>query len=75
MTKFRSNRKKFLQSIAENERQSGVKDKYLIRDLSEHQVLGVLWNIDDDAFGFRVALKIKPMIGKGVISVLSSVYD
>ena len=75
LTKFRSNCKKFLQSIAENERQSGVKDKDLIRDLPEHQVLGVIWNIDDNAFGFRVALKIKPMIGKGVLFVLRSVYD
>ena len=42
LTKFRSNRKRVLQSIAEKERQSGVKDKDLIRDLPVHQVLGVL---------------------------------
>ena len=75
LTKFRSNRQRVLQSIAEKERQSGVKDKDLIRNLPEHQVLGVLWNIEDDAFGFTVALKSKPMIGKGVLPVWSSVYD
>ena len=42
LTKFRSNRKRVLKSIAEKERQSGVKDKDLIRDLPVHQMLGVL---------------------------------
>ena len=38
-------------------------------------MLGVLWNIQDNAFGFKVALKIKPITGRGVLSVLSLVYD
>ena len=38
-------------------------------------MLGVLWNTEDDAFGFKVALKRKPMTRRGVLSVLSSVYD
>ena len=38
-------------------------------------MLGVLWNIEDDAFGFKVALKSKPMTRRGVSSVLGSVYD
>ena len=37
--------------------------------------MGVLWNIEEDAFGFKVALKSKPMTRRGVVSVLSSVYD
>ena len=38
-------------------------------------MLGVFWNIDDDAFGFEVALKSKPMTRRGVLPVLRSVYD
>ena len=38
-------------------------------------MLGVLWNIEDDAFGFKVALKSKQISRRGVLSVLSSVYD
>ena len=45
------------------------------KNLPEDEVLGVLWNIEDDAFGFKVALKRKPMTRRGVLSVLSSVYD
>ena len=37
-------------------------------------MLGVLWNIEDDSFGFKVALKSKPMTRRGVSSVLGSVY-
>ena len=38
-------------------------------------MLDVLWNIEDDAFGFNLVLKSKPMTRRGVLSVLSSVYD
>ena len=35
----------------------------------------VLWNIENDVFGFKVALKSKPMTRRSVLSVLSLVYD
>ena len=38
-------------------------------------MLGVLCNIEDEAFGFKVALKSKPMTRRDVLSVSSSVYD
>ena len=70
MAKFTRKRKKVLQSIPEKDRRSGVKDKDLVIDLPEDQVLGVFWNIEDDPFGFKVALKSKPMTRRGVLSVL-----
>ena len=73
LTKFKSNSQRVLQSIPEKDRRLGVKDKDLVRDLPEDEVLGVLWNIEDDAFGIKVALKSKPMTRKGVLSVLRSV--
>ena len=75
LTKSTSNSKRVLQSIPEKDRGSSVKDKDLVKNLPEDQVLGVLWNIEDDAFGFKVALKSKPMTRRGVSSVLGSVYD
>ena len=52
-----------------------LRTKVLTKDLPEDQVLGVLWNIEDNAFGFKVALKNKPMTRRGVLSALSSVYN
>ena len=75
LTKFTSNSKKVLQSIPEKDRRAGVKDKDLAKTLPEDQVLGVLWIIENDAFGIKVALKSKPMARRGVLSVLSSVCD
>ena len=75
LTKFTSSSKRVLQSIPEKDRGSSVKGKDLVKNLAEDQVLGVLWNIEDDAFGFKVALKSKPMTRRGVSSVLGSAYD
>ena len=75
LTKFTSSSKRVLQSIPEKDRGSSVKGKDLVKNLAEDQVLGVLWNNEDDAFGFKVALKSKPMTRRGVSSVLGSAYD
>ena len=68
LTRFTSNSKRVLQSIQEKDRRPGVKDKDLVKDLPEDQVLGILWNIEDDAFGFNVSLKSKPMTRRGALS-------
>ena len=38
-------------------------------------MFGVLWNIEDHAFGFKVTLKSKPLTRRGVLPLLSLVYD
>ena len=77
LTKFTSNIKRVLESIPKKDRQSGVKDKDIDKDkdLTEEQVPHVLWNIEDDAFGVKAALKSKLMTRRRVLSVLSLVYD
>ena len=73
--KFICNNKKFLQSVPEKERQSGVKDEDLFGDLSKEQDLGVLWKTNNDALGFKASIKNKPMAKRGTFSILSSVYN
>ena len=75
LTKFLSNNKRVLQSIPEKDRRKGVKDKDLVGDLPSEQALGVLWNTETDNFGFKVTLKQKPMTRRGLLSIISSVYD
>ena len=56
-------------------KKKGVKNKDLIGDLPSEQTLGVLWNTDTDNFGFKVTLKQKPMTRRGLLSIITSVYD
>ena len=64
-----------MRSIAEKDRKIGVKNNDLLESLPEERALGVLWNVEDDTLGFKVNLKEKPSTRRGVLSVLSSIYD
>ena len=75
MTKFASNSKKVLHSIPETFRRNGVKDKDLGCKLPDEQALGILWNVETDTLGFKIAIKEKPLTRRGMLSTLSSIYD
>ena len=74
--KFTSNSKEVVESIPEALLAKEIKDIDLNCDLlpPEH-VLGVEWNIENDAFKFRIPLKDKPLMRRGILSTVSSVYD
>ena len=50
LTKFLCNSKKVLQSIPEDDRRAGVKDKDLVGKLPSENTLGVHWNTETDTF-------------------------
>ena len=75
LTRFLSNKKRVLQSILEVDRRKGVKDKDLVDNLPSEQALAVLWNTEAGNFGIKVTLKQKPMTKRGLLLILSSVYD
>ena len=39
------------------------------------RALGVQWHVTSDTFGFRIATKDKPPTRRGILSVISSIYD
>ncbi|XP_028394495.1 uncharacterized protein LOC114518689 [Dendronephthya gigantea] len=76
LTKFTSNNRALLASIPEEERAKEVKCLDLTHDtLPIQRTLGVLWCIESDQFQFRITLSTKPLTRRGVLSVVSSVYD
>ena len=75
LTKFTSNSKGVLQCIPEKDRKMAIKNSDLLGSLPEERALGVLWNVENDTLGFKVNLKEKPLTRRGVLSVLSSIYD
>ena len=76
LTKWASNSRAFLMTVPENERAKEVKDLDLAKDaLPVERALGVLWCIESDCFKFRVNLSRKAVTRRGVLSVVSSIYD
>ena len=65
-------------SIPEEERAKTIKNVSLdqIEDsLPVERALGVRWNIQSDCFEFKSAVKDKPLTKRGLLSVISSIYD
>lgn len=76
LSKWICNDKTVLNSIPEEERVTEVKDIDLDRDhIPLERALGVAWNVEEDVFGFQVTLKNKAVTKRGILSVISSVYD
>ena len=73
LTKWISNSRKVIESVAESERAISVKDLLLDRPPTEC-ALGVRWDVETDTFGFKISLKDKPITRRGILSIVSSVY-
>ena len=75
-TRFVSNIKDVLVFIAKGERRKGLQDQELrLRTLPTEKALGVHWNIEKDKLGFDVNFKDKPYTKRGMLSMVSSIYD
>ncbi len=74
LTNWTSNSQKLLESLPESERAAMVKDL----DFSEVHVeraLGVHWDIVSDKFGYKITIKDRPATRRGILSLVSSIYD
>ena len=43
--------------------------------LLDEQVLGILWNVEANTLGFKIAIKEELLTRRGMLSTLSSIYD
>jgi len=74
--KFTSNSKEVVESTVVDSCAKEIKELDLNRDLlPPKRVLGVEWNIKNDAFQFCINLKDKPLTRCGILSTVSSIYD
>ena len=73
--KFTSNRQGVLKSVPKNQRKDGVKNRDLDGKLPEERALGIYWDIERDTFKFQIDIKEKPMTRRGMLSIVSSIYD
>ncbi|XP_033642413.1 uncharacterized protein LOC117302547 [Asterias rubens] len=75
LTKWISNSREVLRSVPESERAKGVPTLDLDQTLPAERALGVLWDIESDAFTFNVSVTEKPLTRRGLLGTVSSVYD
>ena len=79
LTKFVSNSLAVLQTIPLNHRSKKVKEIHLgIDQLPSERALGVHWDVENDSLGFNANVQMfedRPMTRRGLLSVVSAVYD
>ena len=74
LTKWLSNSRKFIESLPASERAAQVRDLDFEK-LPVERALGVQCNISSDQFGFRIVIKDRAVTRRGILSIVSSVYD
>ncbi|XP_028395309.1 uncharacterized protein LOC114519383 [Dendronephthya gigantea] len=74
LTKWNSTSQVLLKSLPESERPEKIKDLNFDK-LSIERVLGVQWSVSSDQFGFSINVKERPLTRRGVLSVVSWVFD
>ncbi|XP_078495177.1 uncharacterized protein LOC144749987 [Ciona intestinalis] len=74
--KFTSNSREVLASISVEDRTSDLQAMDLNKvQLPLQRVLGIMWNIENDAFCFRMQIKDVPLTRRGMLSTVSYIYD
>ena len=74
LTKWLSNSRKVMESLPESERASILKSLDF-NSWAVERALGVQWNISSDQFGFKIVIKDRPATRRGILSIVSSIYD
>ncbi|XP_032387795.1 uncharacterized protein LOC116699370 [Etheostoma spectabile] len=76
LQKWVTNRRSVLMSIPNDIRATGMKELDLDTDqLPMERALGLQWCAESDKFGFRAVLQERPHTRRGILSVVSSLYD
>ncbi|XP_077973262.1 uncharacterized protein LOC144428217 [Styela clava] len=74
LNKWRSNSEEIISCVPKKDRAQIQANVNLDPNRFE-RVLGVVWFVIEDCFGFNTKLKTKPATKRGVLAILSSVFD
>ena len=74
LTKWTSNYAAVLEEIPPSDRSKKIKERDIDAPLEE-RALGVYWSMEEDYLGFRTQVMSKPLTKRGMLSMLSSIYD
>ena len=74
LTKWNSTSQKLTKSLPESDRAEKIKELNFDK-LSIERGLGVQWNVSTDQFEFSIVIQDRPLTRRGILSVVSSVFD
>ena len=74
LTKWTSNSQAVLMKIPVDDQSKKVKERPLDAPL-EDRALGVYWSVEGDELGFKSQQMARPLTKRGILSMLSSIYD
>ena len=74
LTKWTSNHPAVLEAIPPSDRSKKIKERDIDTPLEE-RALGVYWHMEEDYLGFKTQVMNKPLTKRGILSMLSSIYD
>ena len=69
-----SNYAAVLEEIPLSDRSKKIKERDIDAPLEE-RALGVYWSMEEDYLGFKTQVMNKPLTKRGILSMLSSIYD
>ena len=76
LAKWTSNKREVLEVIPDSELSKELKNVDFEKDtLPTERALGLQWNTEQDKFQYIISLKNKPETRRGILSIVSSVYD
>ena len=76
LTKFHCNDRDLLKTIPEEDKSKYLKDLDMSKNpIPEERTLGMVWCPETDKFRFIIDLKEKPLTRRGILSMISSIYD
>ena len=73
LTKWISNDPKVLEDMPASDKSKKMQLSF--DETLTERALGVYWNVAEDTLGYQMKVKDKPLTKRGVLSILSSVYD
>ena len=75
LTKWLSNSRKVLRTVPESERAPSVVSLNPCDVLPSERALGINWDVNDDKIRFVVKIAVRPFTRRGILSVVSSIFD
>ena len=76
LRKWTSKKREVLEVIQDNELSKEQKNVDFEKDmLPTERALGLQWNTEQDKFQYNIGLKDKPETRRGILRIVSSVYD